>query len=98
MLTPEEVRELLLPVDPDYLIENGIADDSDMLEDGFYTDANGQLVTPEKLEYGKGYSLVEVQAPMGYVLDSTPVPFTVSADNADKDNTVNIIRKVGLFI
>ena len=41
MLTPEEVRELLLPVDPDYLIEHGIDDDSDMLEDGFYTDANG---------------------------------------------------------
>ena len=41
MLTPEEVRELLLPVDLDYLIEHGIADDSDMLEDGFYTDANG---------------------------------------------------------
>ena len=43
--------------------------------DTFYTDANGQLVTPEKLEYGKGYSLVEVQAPYGYVLDSTPVYF-----------------------
>lgn len=28
--------------------------------DTFYTDANGQLVTPEKLEYGKGYSLVEL--------------------------------------
>ena len=41
--------------------------------DTFYTDADGQLVTPEKLEYGKGYSLVEVQAPYGYVIDSTPV-------------------------
>ena len=40
--------------------------------DTFYTDANGQLVTPEKLEYGKGYSLVEVQAPYGYV----PVSYT----------------------
>ena len=41
MLTPEEVRELLLPFDPDYLIEHGIADDSDALEEGFYTDENG---------------------------------------------------------
>lgn len=36
--------------------------------DVFYTDANGSLVTPEKLDYGKGYSIVEVQAPYGYVL------------------------------
>ena len=31
--------------------------------DTFYTNAEGYLVTPEKLEYGSGYSLVEVQAP-----------------------------------
>lgn len=41
MLTPEEVRELLLPVDLDYLIEHGIDEDSDALEEGFYTDNNG---------------------------------------------------------
>lgn len=41
MLTPEEIRELLLPVDSDYLIKHGIADDSDALEEGFYTDENG---------------------------------------------------------
>ncbi len=28
--------------------------------DTFYTDANGCFVTPEKLDYGKGYSIVEV--------------------------------------
>ena len=31
--------------------------------DTFYTNSEGYLVTPEKLEYGTGYSLVEVQAP-----------------------------------
>lgn len=31
--------------------------------DTFYTNSEGYLVTPEKLEYGSGYSLVEVQAP-----------------------------------
>ena len=46
--------------------------------DVFYTDANGSLVTPEKLDYGKGYSIVEVQAPYGYVLDDTPVYFDIS--------------------
>ena len=33
-----------------------------------------------------------MQAPFGYVLDSTPVPFTVNADNADEENAVNIVR------
>ena len=60
--------------------------------DTFYTDADGQLVTPEKLEYGKGYSLVEVQAPYGYVLDSTPVYFDVTQDNATEESGVTVIK------
>ena len=43
--------------------------------DTFYTTADGDLITPQTLEYGKGYSLVEVQAPYGYVLNSEPVYF-----------------------
>ena len=60
--------------------------------DTFYTDTNGCLVTPEKLEYGKGYSLVEVQAPYGYVLDSTPVYFDVTQDNATEESGVTVIK------
>ncbi len=60
--------------------------------DTFYTDANGCLVTPEKLEYGKGYSLVEVQAPYGYVLNSTPVYFDVTQDNATEESGVTVIK------
>ena len=60
--------------------------------DTFYTDANGCLVTPEKLEYGKGYSLVEVQAPYGYVLDSTPVYFDITQDNATEESGVTVIK------
>ena len=37
--------------------------------DTFYTTADGDLITPQALEYGTGYSLVEVQAPYGYVLN-----------------------------
>jgi len=59
--------------------------------DTFYTNNEGFLITPESLKYGE-YTLVEVQAPVGYVLDSTPVPFTVNADNADEENAVNIVR------
>lgn len=60
--------------------------------DTFYTDADGQLVTPEKLEYGKGYSLVEVQAPYGYVLDSTPVSFDVTEENATEEGTIKLVK------
>ena len=37
--------------------------------DTFYTNSEGYLITPEVLPYGE-YSLVEVQAPYGYSLDS----------------------------
>lgn len=60
--------------------------------DTFYTDANGCLVTPEKLEYGKGYSLVEVQAPYGYVLDGAPVYFDITQDNATEESGVTVIK------
>lgn len=60
--------------------------------DTFYTDADGQLVTPEKLDYGKGYSLVEVQAPYGYVLDSTPVSFDVTEENSTQEGGFTLIK------
>lgn len=60
--------------------------------DTFYTDANGTLVTPEKLEYGTGYSLVEVQSPYGYVLDSTPVYFDVTEDNSSDEGGITVIE------
>lgn len=41
--------------------------------DTFYTNDEGYLITPETLEYGSGYSLVEVSAPYGYVLNTEPV-------------------------
>ena len=59
--------------------------------DVFYTNSEGYLITPEVLPYGE-YSLVEVQAPVGYVLDSTPVSFTVSADNAEEENALTVIK------
>ena len=60
--------------------------------DTFYTNSEGCLVTPEKLEYGSGYSLVEVQAPYGYVLDSTPVYFDVTEDASSEEGGVTVIE------
>jgi len=60
--------------------------------DTFYTDAEGTLVTPQKLEYGKGYSLVEVQAPYGYVLDKTPVLFDVTEDNSSEEGGIQLVK------
>ena len=59
--------------------------------DTFYTNSEGYLITPETLPYGE-YSLVEVQAPVGYALDSTPVSFTVSADKAENENSLTIVK------
>ena len=59
--------------------------------DTFYTNAEGYLLTPEMLHYGD-YTLVEVQAPMGYVLDSEPVAFSVTAANSEIENAVNIVK------
>ena len=60
--------------------------------DTFYTNADGMLYTPERLEYGKGYSLVEVAAPYGYVLDSNPVYFDITPENADDKNGLIVIE------
>lgn len=57
----------------------------------FYTNSEGYLITPEKLPYGD-YSLVEVQAPYGYVLDSTPIPFTVTQENSSTDTGVTVVK------
>jgi len=60
--------------------------------DTFYTTEDGMLITPQKLEYGKGYSLVEVTAPYGYVLDPTPVYFDVAADTATADGVITVVK------
>ncbi|MCC8074051.1 MAG: VaFE repeat-containing surface-anchored protein [Clostridiales bacterium] len=58
----------------------------------YYTNSEGYLITPEKLDYGKGYSLVEVQAPYGYVLDSTPIKFNVTRDNSELEDALTLIK------
>lgn len=58
----------------------------------FYTNSEGYLITPESLPYGKGYSVVEVQAPYGYILDSTPVYFDITAENTSEENGVTIVK------
>ena len=60
--------------------------------DTFYTSADGTLITPEKLPYGKGYSLVEVQATDGYVLDSTPVYFDVTRPDSEEEENILVIN------
>lgn len=60
--------------------------------DTFYTNSDGYLITPETLPYGKGYSVVEVQVPYGYILDSTPVYFDITAENTTEENDVTIVK------
>ena len=58
----------------------------------YYTNADGYLITPEKLDYGKNYTLVEVQAPYGYVLDSTPIKFNVTRENSELEDALTLIK------
>lgn len=60
--------------------------------DTFYTTEDGMLITPQKLPYGNGYSLVETAAPYGYVLDSTPIFFNVTADTATGDGAITVVK------
>lgn len=60
--------------------------------DTFYTTADGMLITPQQLDYGYGYSLVEVSAPYGYVLNSDPVYFDVTEENSTEESAVTIIK------
>ena len=60
--------------------------------DTFYTNDEGYLVTPEKLEYGTGYSMIEVQAPYGYVLNTEPVYFDVTQDASSEEGGVTVIE------
>ena len=62
--------------------------------DTFYTTADGDLITPQTLEYGKGYSLVEVQAPYGYVLNSEPVYFDVVQEDSAEESGITVIEVV----
>ncbi len=60
----------------------------------FYTTADGSLITPDKLIYGEGYTLVEVTAPYGYVLDPTPISFDVKEENSTTEGTLTLIEVV----
>jgi len=60
--------------------------------DTFYTTEEGCLITPQKLPYGTSYSIVEVQAPYGYVLDPQPVFFDVAPQNAGEEGGITLIE------
>ena len=53
----------------------------------YYTDSTGKLMMPEALPYGN-YEIIEQNTCYGYVLDASPVPFTV-----DGSKTVVTVEK-----
>ena len=66
--------------------------------DTFYTNDAGMLITPEKLEFGKGYSLKEVSAPYGYVLSHEAVQFDVTEDHSTEESGVTVVAvKLGNY-
>lgn len=78
---------------------------SDEWIDTFYTNADGWLMMPEMLPIGD-YQAIEVMAPYGYVLDSTPIdfhvdglgtPVTVTKPNKAQKGTIGVIKTGELF-
>ncbi len=62
--------------------------------DTFYTNDEGYLITPETLEYGSGYSLIEVFAPYSYTLNSEPVYFDVTQDASSDEVGITVIEVI----
>ena len=62
--------------------------------DTFYTNDEGYLITPETLEYGSGYSLIEVFAPYSYTLNSEPVYFDVTQDASSDEGGITVIEVI----
>ena len=58
----------------------------------FTTNDDGVVYTTEKIIAGR-YTLVETKAPDGYILDSTPVEFTISDDDVSYEDNVIIVEK-----
>lgn len=58
--------------------------------DTYYVSDDGYLTTPQVLPAGD-YTLVEVQAPYGYVLDPTPIPFKVTMAENEEEHGLNVI-------
>ena len=75
------------------LITMSVPYPSNLTIDTFYTNSEGYLITPEMLVYDKGYKLVEVQAPHGYVLDSTPITFDITEENSTEEGSI-VLTKV----
>lgn len=59
---------------------NATADPTAKDADIFYTDATGRVILHQGLGWGN-YEAIEVIAPNGYILDNTPVKFTVDSSN-----------------
>ena len=55
------------------------------------TNEEGWLITPEVLPFGEGFSIVEKEAPYGYVLNSDPVYFDVTPENAVSEDGIVLV-------
>lgn len=67
-----------------------------LIVDTFYTNSEGYIITPDVLLGGTGYSLQEVQAPYGYVLNTERIYFDVSqsSTSVEADTKVTIVEVV----
>ncbi|WP_166554448.1 MULTISPECIES: SpaA isopeptide-forming pilin-related protein [Clostridia] len=67
-----------------------------MLQKGLTTNKDGKIVV-ENLKPGK-YQFVETQAPKGYQLDETPIPFTIDKSKTEADVEVVSVQATNELI
>ncbi|MCA9764872.1 MAG: LPXTG cell wall anchor domain-containing protein [Carnobacterium sp.] len=70
--------------------------DNDLIQDKLMSDSKG-MVRAENLAPGK-YTFVETSAAVGFILNTTPIEFTITNEAADKPDTVdagNVINYKG---
>lgn len=60
--------------------------------DTWYTDKNGEIRFPVELPYGYNYSLIELNAPEGYVLPTEPFYFDITPDTATEENELVVVN------
>ncbi|MBR1566533.1 MAG: VaFE repeat-containing surface-anchored protein [Oscillospiraceae bacterium] len=59
--------------------------------DTWYSNAEGVVKVPTDLEYGKGYTAVEQNAPEGYILATEPFTFDITPENAATEDDLLVV-------
>ena len=61
--------------------------------DHIITDTNGYATTDLDLPLDTSFAFIETKAPIGYILDETPIPFETTYEGQDYQE-INVARSI----